>query len=160
MVELDLSGIATIIPVFGFLLIFTVCYALLSKTKALGENKFVSLLVSFCIGIIFLVSANAVKYVKTVTPWFATFVVSLLFIALIVGVIKGDIEKFFTPKFGWFLVVVLIMIFVISAIFIFADTLNKYFVPIKQIAAQPQIFGVIILVAIAVFASWLLTRGK
>ncbi len=157
MVEIDLSGIATFIPVFGFLLVFTVIYALLGKTKALGENKFVHILVSFVVAIIFLVSANAIKYVEIVTPWVAAFVVSLLFIVLIVGLIKGNIEEFFSKKFGWFLVVVLILIFVSSAIYIFGDVIGKYITP-KEILASPQIIGIVILLAVTVFASWLLTR--
>ena len=160
MLTIDLSGIATFIPIFGFLLVFTVTYALLSKTRALGENKFVSILISFVVAIIFLVSANAIEYVRIVTPWFATFIVSLLFIALAVGLIKGDIEDFFKPAFGWFIVIALILLFVVSAIFIFADTLSRYFAPVGEFLIQPQILGIVVLLVIAVFASWILTKGK
>ena len=159
MLTIDLSGIATFIPIFGFLLVFTVTYALLSKTRALGENKFVTILISFVVAIIFLVSANAIEYVRIVTPWFATFIVSLLFIALAVGLIKKDIDDFFKP-FGWFVVVALILLFVVSAIFIFADTLSRYFAPVGEFLIQPQILGIVVLLVIAVFASWILSRGK
>jgi len=157
MVEIDLSGISTFVPVFGFLLVFVVSYALLGKTKVLGENKFVHILVSFAIAIIFLVSANAVEYVRVVTPWFAAFIVSLLFIALVVGV-TGNMEKIFKPGFTWFIVIVLLLIFVISAIYVFADVINKYMGEPKAFLLQPQILGVLVLVALTVFAAWLLTR--
>lgn len=159
MVEIDLSGIATFVPIFGFLLVFAVVYALLGKTKVLGENKFVHIFVSFAIAIVFLVSANAIEYVKVVTPWFAAFIISLLFIALVVGLIKGNVEEFFKGKgFAWFVVIVLIAIFVFSAIYVFADAINKYMGQPKSLLLQPQILGVLVLVGLTVFVSWLLTK--
>lgn len=159
MVELDLSGISTFIPVFGFLLVFVVVYALLGKTKVLGENKFVHILTSFSIAIIFLVSANAVEYVRVATPWFATFIVSLLFIVLVVGLIKGNVEEFFKGKgFAWLIIILLIIIFIFSAIYVFADLINKYLGAPKQFLLQPTIFGIIVLVGITVLTSWLLTK--
>jgi len=157
MVAIDLSGIATLVPVFGFLLVFVVSYALLGKTKLLGENKFVHILTSFAIAIIFLVSANAIEYVRVVTPWFAAFIVSLLFIGLVVGM-TGNLEKVFKPGFAWFIVIILLIIFVLSAIYVFADVINKYMGGVKAFLLQPQVFGIIILLALAVIASWLLTK--
>ncbi|MCL6500487.1 MAG: hypothetical protein K6T16_00435 [Candidatus Pacearchaeota archaeon] len=159
MVEIDLSGISTFIPVFGFLLVFVVVYALLGKTKVLGENKFVHILVSFAISIIFLVSANAIEYVRVVTPWFATFIVSLLFIVLVVGLIKGNVEEFFKGKgFAWLIIIALIIIFLFSAVYVFADLINKYLGAPKEFFLQPTILGVIVLVGITILASWLLTK--
>ncbi|MEM4153101.1 MAG: hypothetical protein QXK80_03235 [Candidatus Pacearchaeota archaeon] len=159
MVEIDLSGIAAFVPIFGFLLVFAVVYALLGKTKVLGENKFVHIFVSFAVAIIFLVSANAIEYVKVATPWFAAFIVSLLFIALVVGLIKGNVEEFFKGKgFAWFVIIVLIVIFVFSAIYVFADVINKYFGQPKSLLLEPQILGVLVLIGITVFVSWLLTK--
>ncbi len=159
MVEIDLSGISTFVPVFGFLLVFTVVYALLSKTEFLGKNRFVHILVSFAIAIIFLVSANAIEYVRVVTPWFAAFIVSLLFIGLVVGLMgKEPMEKIFKPGFAWFIVIALIVIFLISAAYVFADVINKYMGEPKAFMLQPQILGVVVLVGLTVFAAWLLTR--
>ncbi|UZE93807.1 MAG: hypothetical protein IB618_03505 [Candidatus Pacearchaeota archaeon] len=158
MVVLDLSGMSTFIPVFGFLLVFVVVYALLGKTKVLGDNRFVHILTSFAIAIIFLVSANAVEYVRVVTPWFAAFVVSLLFIVLVVSLIKGDIDKFFKPGFGWLIVIILIAVFVFSAVYVFADIINKYMAGPKAFLLQPTVIGIIVLIGITILASWLLTR--
>ncbi|MCX8193796.1 MAG: hypothetical protein N3G19_00300 [Candidatus Pacearchaeota archaeon] len=159
MVEIDLSGISAFVPIFGFLLVFAVVYALLGKTKVLGENKFVHIFVSFAVAIVFLVSANAIEYVRVVTPWFAAFIVSLLFIALVVGLIKGNVEEFFKGKgFAWFVIIVLIAIFVFSAIYVFADVINKYLGQPKTILLQPQIVGVLVLIGLTIFISWLLTK--
>jgi hypothetical protein len=159
-VALDLSGLGTFMPVFAFLLVFVVVYALLSKTKLLGENKFVHILVSFCLGIVFIISANAIEYVKVTTPFFVAFVISLLFIMLIVGLFKGGkMDEFFKGNgFGWFLIIVLIVIFCFSALFIFAPLINQYMAGPKKFLLQPQILGVIILGALTVFAAWLLSK--
>lgn len=156
---IDLSGLGTFMPIFAFILVFTVTYALLAKTKVLGEHKFVHIFVSFCIAIIFIISANAIEYVGAITPFFAAFVVSLLFIMLIVGLIKGNVETFFKGNgFSWFVIIVLIIIFVFSALFLFAPLINQYMAGPKQFLLQPQILGVLILVAVTAFTAWLLSK--
>jgi hypothetical protein len=155
---IDLSGLGTFMPVFGFILVFTVVYALLGKTKVLGEQKFVHIFVSFCIAIIFLISANAIEYVKVTTPFFAAFVVSLLFIMLLVGMFKDPAEFFKAKGFAIFLIVILLIIFVFSAIFVFAPIINQYMSGPKNFLLQPQILGVLILIGVTAFTAWLLSK--
>ena len=158
-VAIDLTGLGTFMPIFAFLLVFTMTYALLAKTEVLGKQKFVHIFVSFCVSIVFVISANAIEYVRVITPFFAAFIVALLFILLIVGLIKGDIGKFFEKKgFTWFVVIVLVIIFVFAALFIFAPIINQYMSGPKKFLLQPQIFGVIVLVALTAFTAWLLTK--
>jgi hypothetical protein len=154
----DFTGLSAIIPVFGFLLVFVVVYALLSKTKILGENKFVHIFTSFCVAILFLVSANAVEYVQVITPWFVAFILSMLFILILVGLMRGKIEDFIKPGVAWIVVILLILIFVGSAVYVFADIINKYLAGPKEFLLQPQIFGTIILILLTLFASWLITK--
>lgn len=155
---MDFTGLSAIIPVFGFLLVFVVVYALLSKTKILGENKFVHIFTSFCVAILFLVSANAVEYVQVITPWFVAFILSMLFILILVGLMRGKIEDFMGKGVTWIIVILLIIIFVGSAVYVFADVINKYLAGPKEFLLQPQIFGTIILVLLTLFASWLITK--
>lgn len=159
MVAIDLSGLGTFMPIFAFILVFTVVYALLTKTKVLGEQKFVHIFVSFCIAIVFIISANAIEYVKITTPFFAAFVVSLLFIMLVVGLFKGNLEDFFKGRgFAIFIIIILILIFVFSALFIFAPLINQYMSGPKKFLLQPQILGVLILVGVTAFTAWLLSK--
>lgn len=158
-VMIDLTGLGTFMPIFAFLLVFTLTYALLAKTKLLGEQKFVHIFVSFLVSIVFIISANAIEYVKVITPFFAAFIVSLLFILLVIGLIKGDIGKFFEKKgFTWFVVIILIIIFVFAALFIFAPVINQYMSGPKRFLLQPQILGVLILIGLTAFTAWLLTK--
>jgi hypothetical protein len=49
----DISGIYNFMPIFSFLFVFVVVYAILAKTKVLGDQK-VNLLVGFIMAIIFM----------------------------------------------------------------------------------------------------------
>jgi hypothetical protein len=154
------SGVSTFLPVFAFLLIFAVVYGLLSKSKALGDNKFVHLLTSFSVAVIFLASSSAVQYTKSTTGFFAAFIISLLFIVLIVGLIHGKVEEVLGKGFAWFVIITLILIFVFSAIFVFKDLINTLLAKPKSLFLDPTIFGIVILVGLTVFASWLMTKDK
>ena len=159
--ELELSGISTFIPVFGFLLVFVVCYALLAKTEILGKNRFVHIFTSFCIAIIFLVSANAIEYIKTVTPWFVIFLISLVFIFMIAGLMRKNLEEVVGNRgFTWFVIIALIVVFLVSASYVFSDFINKYMAQQRTFALQPQIIGIAALVAVAAFASWLMWQSS
>lgn len=157
MVAIDISGIATFLPVFGFLLVFVAAYALLGKTKILGENKFVHLLISFALAIIFLVSSQAVEFIGFTVPFIAIFIISLVLIGLVVGIVKGNIEEFFNPAFGWIIVVVLIAFFIFSAVHLFGSAMSEY---VPKFMLQPQILGIVILAVIAFIASWLITKKE
>ena len=154
------SGINLFLPVFAFILIFAVMYGLLSKTKVLGENKFVHILVSFAIAIIFLASTSAIQFAKVSSGWFAAFILSILFIVLIVGLIHKNIEEVLGKGFAWFLIIIIIVVFIFSAATVFKDFINTYLTKPKSALLDPTIFGVIILLALTVFASWLMTKDK
>jgi len=154
------SSIATFLPVFAFLLVFAVVYGLLSKTKILGENRFVHILISFSLAVIFLASSSALQFTKVSSAWFAAFIISILFIVLIVGLARKNLEDILTPGFTWFIVIALILIFIFSGIFVFKDAINTYLAQPKNFILDPTILGVVVLVGLTVFISWLLARDK
>ncbi|UCD21138.1 MAG: hypothetical protein JSW08_01165 [archaeon] len=152
------ASVSTYLPVFGFLLVFAVMYGLLSKTQILGKNKFVHILTSFCIAIIFLASTTALEFARISAGWFAGFIISLLFIVLVISLVHGKIENVVGKGFGWFLIVVLIIIFIFSAVTVFSSAINTYFAEPKTFFLSPTMLGIVILIGITVFASWLMTK--
>jgi len=74
---LDISGLNYFMPVYGFLFVFLIVFAVLAKTKILGENKFINLIVSIIIGVIFLTMSSVQDYVQMITPWFAVLIICL-----------------------------------------------------------------------------------
>lgn len=151
----DVSWLAYYMPLFGFLFVFTVMYAILAKTKVLGEQMGTNLIVSFVFAIIFISFAPGLDYVQTVTPWFVVLVTLLLFFMMIVGLAQGDVDKFMTSKISWAFLGLLAVIFLWSAIVVF----NPFFQPyIDQFRFSDSASGAILLLIIAAAASWVITR--
>lgn len=156
---LDISGLTYFMPIFGFLFIFVIIFALLTKTKILGDSKFVSILISFIIAIIFATMSSVREYVETVTPWFAVLVVVLFFILIIIGLSQQKIDSIMKPGFVWVFIILLIIVFLVSAIKVFSSSLNPVFYDVKYyITTESKVAGGIILLVIAAIATWVLTK--
>lgn len=152
---IDISGLSYFMPIFGFLFVFVIVYALLSKTKILGESQFVSLLISFIIAIVFSTIGSAQEYVQTVTPWFVVLVVVLFFILIIIGLSQQKIEDIMKPGFVWVFIVALILVFLLAATKVFAPV----WWDVKEfISNEGRIAGGILLLIIAALAAWVITK--
>jgi hypothetical protein len=163
---IDISGLNFFMPVFSFLFVFIVIYALLFKTKVLGESKFILSLVSFIIAVIFMSFSSLDLYVQTIIPWFVVLAVVVFFV-LMLGMFTS---KDWIPKswLGWIVVGILVLIFLIAAIRVF----NPVFHPDLGIASGEGtslleqlrgfmtggIVGSILLIAIAVLVAWIITK--
>ena len=118
MAVLDFSWLSYFLAIFGFLLVYVVVYAILTKTKILGENAFVNSITAFILAIIFITFAPGVEYLGAITPWFAILIVSLFFFLVIVGFSQKDIDKFMKPWIAWvFIVLLLIINFLVLLVF-------------------------------------------
>ncbi len=122
----DITGLYFFMPVFSFLFVFVVVYAVLAKTKILGDEK-VNLLVSFVMAIIFMNFSSMQLYVETVLPWFVVLLVCVFLILLIAG-FSTKLENITKPGFGWFIVGVLVIIFLIAAIRVFNPVFHPDYV--------------------------------
>lgn len=151
---IDISGLSYFMPIFGFLFVFAIVMALLIKTKILGDNKFINVLISFIVAIIFSTMTSAQKYVQAVTPWFVVLIVALFFILLLIGLSQRKIEEIMKPGFVWVFIVALILIFLIAAIKVFS-----FWQPIKEfITNEAKIVGGVLLLIIAALAAWVMTK--
>ncbi len=156
---IDISGLSYFMPIFGFLFVFVIVYALLSKTKLLGENTFINILISFIIAIIFAVTSSTQEYVQTVTPWFVVLIVALFFILIIIGLSQQKIEDIMKPSFVWVFIVLLILVFLISAIKVFPAAFGSAWNDIIGfVTYKERIAGAIILLIIAGITAWIITK--
>ncbi len=165
---IDISGIYFFMPVFSFLFVFLIVYAVLGRTKILGESGFVNLLVSFIISIIFMSFSSLELYVKTIVPWTAVLLITIFLVLLIAGMSTKELDKIMTKKFAWSVIIILLVIFLIAAIKVF----NPVFHPdliitsgegtslIEQLtySIDGRVAGTILLIVIAGVVSWVLTR--
>lgn len=166
---IDISGIFIFMQIFSFLFVFLITYAVLLKTKVLGENNFINILVGFIMAIIFLSYTSLELYVQTLVPWFVVLLVCVFLVLLIGGFSSGKLENIMNKGFGWVVVVILIIIFLIAAIRVF----NPVFHPdliitsgegtslMEQIFSGTeggQVFGIIVLLITAIAVAFVLTR--
>jgi hypothetical protein len=85
--------------ILPFLLIFVLLYAILEKTKLLGENKHqINAIISFVIGIIFSGILSSTQIVSNMVVFLAVTVVILFVILVIWGFIFGEKEGFKPAK--------------------------------------------------------------
>lgn len=165
---IDISGIYFFMPVFSFLFVFLIVYAILARTKILGDSAFVNFLVSFIMAIIFMSFSSLDLYVKTIIPWSIVLFISVFLVLLIAGLSTKELDKIMTKGFAWIVIIILLIIFLIAAIKVF----NPVFHPdliitsgegtslVEQIsyAYGGKVFGTILLIVIAIIVSWVLTR--
>jgi hypothetical protein len=152
---IDVSWLAYYMPIFGFLFVFTVIYAVLAKTEILGGSPFTNVLVSFIFGIIFISFAPGVNYIQTIIPWFVILILSLFFLMMIVGLAQKDMDKFMKPSLAWAFLGLLVVIFLWSAIVVF----NPYLKPaIDRFLYSERLSGAVLLAIVAAAAAWVLTR--
>jgi hypothetical protein len=167
---INVSGISFFMPIFSFLFVFLIIYALLAMSKVLGESKFIHVVISFIVSIVFMSFSSAELFVRTIIPWFVILVIVVFFILLIAGFSTKSLDKIMTPAFAWVVIAVLGIIFLVSAIYVF----NPFFHPdlivaegaegpgvVQQVAnflSQSSIAGGIILLIVAIIVSWVITR--
>ena len=167
----DVSAIAYFAPILSFLMVFVLMFALLAKTKILGEEKFIQLFISFLIATIFITAASVRQLVLDVVPWFAVFTIALFFILVLAGFIgKGDLVG---KGVGWFFILLVIALFVISGIKLFATTFASYLpgptygsggntniIYFTDWIYSSRVLGAALLLGVAAIVSWILVKTK
>ena len=116
---LDFGFFEFMLPVFVFFLIFILLFAFLQKTKFLGGNRNIDLLISIVIALVTMFSGNAVELVQVLTPWYVVMfivVIFLLFMMMAFGVKEGDALEIVTGGQKGVLIFVLGIIFLMVAI--------------------------------------------
>ena len=106
------GAISYFLPIFAFLLVFIVVYAILQKSKVLGDNASVSLFLAFILASFFIVEAQLVDFVTFTSSWFSVLVILMFFLFLMLAFIPGDDALAFLGKGNWFSYVVLVFMIV------------------------------------------------
>ena len=167
---LDISGIFFFMPVFSFLFVFLISYAILLKTKILGDLAFVNILVSFVLAIVFMSFSSVELYIRTIIPWFAILFVIVFLILLIAGLATKNLDGIMTNKFAWVIIAVLVAIFLTAAIRVFNPVLHPDLVITSGDGTQQgivqqmtdildsRVAGGLLLLVIAAIVAFVITR--
>jgi len=155
----DISGIGYFMPIFGFLFIFIIVYALLAKTKLLGDSKAINAIIALVVAIIFAVFASTQEYIRQVTPWFAVLMIVLFFVLIIIGLSQQKIADIMKPWAVWVFIIALILVFLIVAIKVFPDTFGNVWSDIVYFFINnAKIAGAIVLLIIGGIVVWIVTK--
>jgi hypothetical protein len=95
-----------------FLLVFSVTYAILAKTKFLTSDANINAIISFAIALVVSLS-DAGKFIMALTPFMATFFIIIFFLLMLFLFFGADMSAVMKSK------AVIILVVSISAIFVF-----------------------------------------
>jgi hypothetical protein len=158
MVEASVSAIGYFMPIFAFLLVFIVIYAILIQTKVLGGSQPIMLFVSFILASFFIVEASLVEFIQFSSAWFGVFVMAIFFLVVILAFIPGiKIGEFFGKNnwFAWTLFVLMIIFFISSSAYVFNWVVNW---GLLREWFYSDWFGMILLLIIAGIVSFVLAK--
>ncbi|RMD46179.1 hypothetical protein D6829_00175 [Candidatus Pacearchaeota archaeon] len=154
MEPISLSAISFFMPIFSFLLVFIIIYAVLKKTGFLGGSESVMLFVSFILASFFIVEASLVEFVRINSAWIATGAVLIFFVMLLIAFMPGKEPLSVLTKGNWFAWVVLaaiLALFIFSSAYVFKWTIN--WSKAEKIVSNDWA-GLIILLIVAALVSW------
>lgn len=167
---LDTGVLGYVVPIFSFLLVYAVLYAVLAKTKILGENNLVNSVIPLAVSILLLLMPGAVSFINFITPWFVVlvivgFAVALLFLFL--GADEGTLRSWaHNPTVYWTALIFMMIILVAGLIHVFG---NFFGAPeaggsvgseVQWSIFHPKIIATVFILIIATFAVKFISEEK
>jgi len=152
------SAMGYFLPIFAFLLVFIVVYALLKKTGILGGSELVMIFISFILASFFVVEASLVEFVRFSSAWFGVIVIIIFFVLVTLAFLPGKEPLEFLTKGSWFAWIILglmVAFFVVSSAYVFNWVVNWGMV---REWFDTEWFGMILLLIIAIIVSITITR--
>lgn len=167
---IDMGILNYFAPVFVFLLIYGIIFALLTKVKFFGDNKGTNALISFAIAFLFVLTPELLDVVKIITPWFTIlmiFVLLLVLLFLFVGVKETDVAAAFKDKaLFWVLIIVGLAIMMYALTQVYGVQINQIYAgenatidgaegasglnqEIGKLVFHPRVLGALLLLFIA-----------
>ncbi len=166
----DASTLGIVAPIAAFIVVIVILFALLAKTKIVGESIWAQWVVAILLGIVFVSFTGARRYVLTILPWFVILIVALVLILALVGFV-GKID-FMNKGIGIAFVILLVIGFIVSAIFVFSNVLGPYFPWSSGTGGDPEVLqvtnwfysarvvGAVLVLLIGALVAWWLIKIK
>ena len=162
---LDTSVLIFLVPVFVFILIFIAIYAMLQKTKLLGDNKGLQALSAFIVGLIFMTLPPGRAIVMLGTPWlifFGMIIVGIVTFMMFFGVKEEKVAEALTGStmmtitISFVVIVFLVILSKVYGPFLLVDGAPTFWGAVKRTLFTSKVLGTIFLLAVASFVvRWL-----
>ena len=115
----NLNNIGLSDVILPFLLIFTITYAILRKTKILGDeskNKNFSIAIAFVVALLVVIQGSVVQIINTAIPHLGVVLVAVLMFLLMIGLLGGDVKWAGNNVGGWIALISLgIVVYIFGA---------------------------------------------
>jgi len=156
--SVDISFLTYFSPLYGFLLIFLLVFAILKTTKILGGNTTIDAIIGVIIGIIFATLSSAQDYVQAFIPWVAVIIAVVFFILLIVG-IGTKPSELIKPGFMWVFVIALALVLIITAVNLFTPGIAQSWQnSVEYVGENSAVFGAIGFLIIALIVIFIVVK--
>ncbi|MAF99092.1 MAG: hypothetical protein CMH61_00620 [Nanoarchaeota archaeon] len=168
---LDIGLLQYFNVIFPVLLVFSIFFALLQKTKILSENNAINAIVAISVSFLFLMSKTLLDLINFIAPWFVfalIFIILLLMIYQTLGATDEDIAGVVrTDKtVQWSALAIGLLILIAGFGEVFGQTIGPYLAEdgASDVATSdfeqnvfatlfhPKILGLIVLFGVAIFA--------
>ena len=168
---LDLSIFTYLTPLFTFLFILILSYAVLDKFKLLGQSFAPKAIAAFSISMIFIVSSRMLAIINIATPWFILMIFLGFFIMamlMFLGIKQESVTETITSgSVVWPVIIISLILFIISITSAFQDVQSPYEdEPEKTRTTEglsalvhPRLLGAIFLLIITVYAIMFISQG-
>jgi hypothetical protein len=167
---LDVGLLQYIEVVFPVILVFAVVYAVLYKTKVIGDKPTLNAIIAIITGLLMVVSDKAGEVINFMIPWFSIAIIFLLMLFLLLklfGLSDDNLTNVLKDKaVYWSIILVALAIFGAAFLTVFGqdvldvntgDSEPSAFSDVIKVLTSPKILGLAVLIAIAVAAIFLLT---
>ena len=158
----DLSFMGLFLPIFAFLLVMIVIYAILQKSQLLGDNPAISLFLSILMASFFIVEVQLVDFVSYTSSWVSVFVVVLFMLFLIMAFVPGadgatGLKILEGKAISWIILGLMVVFFLFSASYVFNLAINvDEFLDL----ADNEWFGFFLLAVVGGLVSFVLFKAK
>lgn len=171
---LDIGILQAIKPIFTFLFVWFIMFAVLEKTKFFGDRVGTNGVISIIVAFLFILTPGVGELINIATPWFFILIFLILFIVILfmmVGVQEEKIALAFQDN--WVIWIILI----IAIVGVFGFAASKVFGPsiqgiygnettrdegfqseLGRVIFHPRVLGMFLLLAIASIAVRLISQ--
>jgi len=151
-------------PLFTFLLVWVIFYAVLQKSKVFGGNQGTDALVSMSASFLFMLTPGVSEIINIITPWFIVLIIFILLLVVIfmmVGVKESSIIEAFTSDWLIWLIVIFVIIFIFGFAFtkVFGSSIQSIsgngedakdtVFDVAKVLFHPRILGLLFILLVA-----------
>jgi hypothetical protein len=157
---IDLSSVNYVLPLASFIFIFVLMFALLVKTKVLGENAFSNAIISFIIAVIFISISGVRELLELMLPWFSVIIVVIVIAVLLVTFVMKKPEDILKPGLAWAVMGIIAVVFIYLWFTKFNISHTYDWRLFKNWIEHKDVYGSIILGIVALIVGVMLVKTK